>query len=179
MSLIRSTFTAKGHLLDDLAAYVSSFQESVNQTLAEVTEENSPDILNELQYQPDKRSYPGDYPIEWTSEAQRKYYWAVIGQAPYQRTGSAAAGWVVVNDGNGRTVIANNDPSALWVYGSLAKSNPGEHQQLFNLITGYIPAYETVQVWTRDIADEIVKRIHDQFQELGSVSVSSRAYTRR
>lgn len=176
--MIRSTLTSKGRLLDNLLAYAESFTENVNQTHAEVAAEYQAGLLDELQYQPDKRSFPSDYPIEWTSDAQRKFYWANIGQAPYQRTGAAVAGWIIANDGNGKTVIANNNPAALYIWGSLSRSNPGAHQQLFNLITGYIPAYQTVQVWSQDIAAEIIKRIHDQFGDLGSATVSSRAYTR-
>ena len=179
--MIRSTLTQRGNLLGDLLAYVTSFQEEVNQTQADVVTELTPDILDELGYTPDKRSYPDEYPLPWTSDLQRRWYGANIGEYPYIRTGGTAAGWIVTNDGAGNTVIANNTPGALYVYGSLAKTNPGAHQQLFNLITGWPNGYESVKFWTDAIIDETVARIDEQFKGLAGVSVTSRtrAYTRR
>lgn len=178
--MIRASFTSKGKLLDNLSAYLASLQENVNQTQKQVVEEVEPTATDELSFTPDKRSYPGDYPIEWTSEAQRRYYFAAIGQTPYIRqTPGIGAGWIVTNDGNGKTVIANNEPGSLYVYGSLSISNPGAHQQLFNAITGFPQAYKTVRYWGKYIADETFARIHQQFGDLGSVTTSSRAYTRK
>jgi len=177
--MIRATFTSKGRLLDDLSAYLASLQENVNATQAAVADEIAPTIVDELGYTPDKRSYPDEYPLPWTSNAQRKWYFANIAEMPYVRSSPGiGAGWIVTNDGNGKTVIANNEPGSLYVYGSLSRSNPGAHQQLFNLITGFPEAYKTVRYWGEYIADETFARIKQQFGDLGSVTTTSRAYTR-
>lgn len=180
--MIRVSVTSKGRLLDNLIGYLDSLQQNVNATQAEVVREIEPTVKDELGYTPGASPWSADNPIPWTSVIQGKAFHAsggFGGGIPHQRTNALPEGWIVTNDGNGRTVIANNVPGALYVYGSLAKTNPGAHQQYFLAIAGWPQAYPTVKFWIDYVAEETLKRIKDQFGDLGGVSTSSRAYTRR
>lgn len=176
--MIKTTFTAKGQLLGDLAAYVESFQQSVNATVAEVVAEVQPSLLDELGYAPPERDRSA--PLDWSSEKQRKAFFAsgAFGAGiPFARTGALPDGWIVDTSG-GRVVISNPVPGSLYLYGSLAKSNPGAWQQGYLAAIGWVPAYKTVFFWVAAITDEVVKRIDEQFKGIGSVTTSTRAYTR-
>lgn len=178
--MIKTTFTAKGQLLGDLAAYVESFQQSVNATVAEVVAEVQPDFEDELHYTPPERDH--GQPIDWTSVVQGIAFHAsggFNGGIPHQRTGAMPDGWVVTVDASGRVVIANLVPGAEFVYGSLAKTNPGAFQQQFLKAIGWPTMYDTVQFWVDAIIEEVIQRIDQQFKGLGSVNGSTRAYARR
>lgn len=179
--MIRLSFTSKGNLLGNLSAYLASLQENINQTQKQVVAEVEPTALDELGFTPEASPWSEDNPIPWTSVVQGAAFHAsggFGGGIPHVRTNALPDGWIVSNDGNGKTMIANNAPGALYVYGSLSKANPGEHQQYFLAIAGWPQAYLTVRYWGEYIADETFKRIKDQFGELGSASTTSRAYTR-
>jgi len=179
--MIRASFTSKGKLLDSLSAYLASLQENVNQTQKQVVDEVAPDALDELRYKPDGSPWSEDNPIPWTSVVQGKAFHAsggFGGGIPHVRTNALPDGWIVTNDGNGKTTVANNVPGALYVYGSLAKTNPGAHQQYFLAVAGWPTAYPTVKYWMDYVADETFKSIKDQFGDFASVTTTSRAYTR-
>lgn len=179
--MIRASFTSKGKLLDNLSVYLASLQENVNATQAQVVAEVEPTAIDELSFTPDASPYSEDNPVPWTSIVQGVAFHAsggFDGGIPHERTNALPDGWIMTNDGNGKTVIANNVPGALYVYGSLAKTNPGAHQQEFLKLIGWPTAYPTVKYWMDYVAEETLKRIKDQFGDLGSVSTTSRAYTR-
>lgn len=178
--MIRVGFTSKGRLLDDLIGFLGSLQTIVNQTQAEVVAEIEPTVKDELAYTPERHEWTPDDLLPWTSELQRKAFFAsggFGGGIPHERTNALPDGWIVANDGNGRTIIANNVPGALYLYGSLAKTNPGAHQQEFLKLIGWPTAYPTVKFWMDYVADETFKRIKQQFGDLAGVSTTSRAYT--
>lgn len=86
--------------------------------------------------------YPGPvkYPIEWTSERQRRAFFATNGFGsgiPYQRTGGLGQAWQLtsVRSANGATLIlGNRNPAAKYVYGFFGQPKP---QQGFHVNTGW------------------------------------------
>lgn len=176
--MIKLTTVHQGRILDDLRDYADSFQESVNAATAEVVNEIAPDVLDELRYTPPERDH--SQPIDWTSVVQGAAFHAsggFGGGIPHQRSGAMPDGWIVeVN--NGVVTIANPLPGAEFVYGSLAKSNPGKFQQQFLKAIGWPTMYYTVVFWRDAIVEEVYTRIAQQFKGIGGVTSSSRAYTR-
>lgn len=178
--MIRATLKQQGTLLDDLAAYTESFQQVVDATLRTVVTESEPALLDELGYVPPLRD--PSQKLNWTTPLQGIAFHAsggFGGGIPHKRTGALPNGWTVSIGVDGRAVIANNVPGAVYLYGSLSKSNPGKWQQGYLRAIGWLPAYQTVFVWTADIFEEVARRIHEQFGDMGSVAGKSRAYTRR
>ena len=86
--------------------------------------------------------YPGPvkYPIQWTSEPQRRYYFGVIAKRnsegkiiPYQRTFGLRNSWDVRLEGDS-ILIENLAPSGRYVIGN--------RQQQYHKNTGWIDAEE-------------------------------------
>ncbi|PJF38481.1 MAG: hypothetical protein CUN54_10770, partial [Phototrophicales bacterium] len=106
-----------------------------------------------------------DYPIEWTSERQRRAYFATDGFGagiPYKRTGETDAGWEMEIKIIGRAVkviIENNSPAAPWVYGSLAKRGFKRFQQRFHEITGWPTAQPVVIFWVGEFNRIYIARL--------------------
>lgn len=87
---------------------------------------------------------PVHRPIRWTSERQRRAYFATNGFGrgiPTRRTGELQRAWHAELDGD-QILIVNNDPAASYVQ--------GDDQQQFHADTGY----ETVQ---NVVADYLVE----------------------
>lgn len=84
-----------------------------------------------------RRNIPGPAkkPIQWTSEKQRKAFFATDGFGhgiPYRRTGRLAASWEVLTQvrDTGLTIsIVNDNPAAPFVYGGF--------KQIFHTNTGW------------------------------------------
>ncbi len=147
----------------------------------------APAILGELQSIPRKRNYPSDYPLEWTSDKQRKAYFATNGFGkgiPYKRTGDLARGWRVVANNNGAVfaiAITNPSKSAKFVYGSLARNvqEAKRYQQRFHAITGWLTASETANYWLDEMSKEFLIRYSKAIGDLSSdLLPKKRAYTR-
>jgi hypothetical protein len=77
-------------------------------------------------------------------------------------------------------IIGNPNPEAQFVYGSLAKSNPGRFQQRFHKITGWETASDTVNYWVDALYEEFYQNMKNRLAELtGGTVVSTRGYTNR
>lgn len=145
------------------------------------------DVLSDLGKVPRKRSYPSDYPIEWTSEKQRKAYFASNGFGagiPYQRTGRGAKSWFIkenYSNGSINVSIGSSWDKAKYVYGDLDINNPTKamrFMQRFHRITGWQPAREKVMFWSTTIQERIVDKLFNTLdRQLKSVKLTRR--TRR
>jgi hypothetical protein len=105
-----------------------------------------------------RKAIPGPvtYPIQWTSERQRRAFFATDGFGhgiPYHRTGGVAAAWrlvVTATLSQGVTVVARNDsPAAPFVYGAW--------KQVFHTNTGWPDA--------RPILDQIAAETQPALME--------------
>ena len=117
---------------------------------------------------------PPKYPIQWTSERQRKAFFATRGFGrgiPTRRTGRINEGWrteVTATADGGLIEIYNTEPSTPFVWGF-----PGFEgwQQRFHIATGWPTLSDTVRVLSdmQATADVLLEDAwHDYFQaELG------------
>lgn len=108
-----------------------------------------------------RRRVPGPvkYPIQWTSEKQRKAFFATDGFGkgiPYRRTGQLPADWRVelaVHGGGASVSIVNRNPAAPFVY--------GRWKQQFHTNTGWPdarPIIDQIAAFTRPevVTDQIL-----------------------
>lgn len=120
-----------------------------------------------LRVEPPVRSWPGDYPLEWTSEKQRRYVmWKLrsTGNLPYQRTHQYVRGWHVqgvYTHGLTSILVFHDDEVADFV--------GGRRQQRFHRITGWANAPDVLQVLSIDLNERI---------ELGLPIVIDQAFER-
>lgn len=120
--------------------------------------------IEQLQQQPP----PAKKPIQWTSEKQRRAFFATNGFGrgiPYRRTGALVEAWDVVavfTPDSGSITIENNAPSATYVI--------GDDQQQFHANTGWIKA--------DDILIEEVIKAQDIIEELWITVVDESAGVR-
>ncbi len=101
-----------------------------------------------------KEPGPVVYPIEWTSEKQRRAFFATDGFGhgiPYQRTHDLAAAWEVIFDasdaGFGTITVENPAEASDFVY--------GHRQQQFHINTGWPNAANELQVISLDANDRL------------------------
>ena len=151
------------NIFDDYAnAYGTALGELTVEAGNAAFDEIKAPLLDELGYTPGRVKYP----IEWTSERQRKAFFATDGFGagiPYKRTGRAAKSWFVTNktvpDGY-RIEIGSNWKDAKFLYGTLnfrSLNKARKPMQKFHRNTGWIPASETVRFWL-DAANEVFEK---------------------
>lgn len=182
--MMRHKLDVNVKLVDDLNGYYDSFESIAREEFDGVWRQVEPILMDELATTPKRRVYPKDYPngrLEWTSERQRRWYWANVGR-PYQRTGQLARGWrSTVQYAGGRVTIIVENPSraAPFVYGSLAQTNALRFQQRFHAITGWQPAKPTVDYWLdvayREYEDALIARLDAL---VSGTTTRRRAFTR-
>lgn len=179
--MIRQTLTADVLPDDDLIAYLESQREILQEVIEEVHSELEPEILAELEHTPP----PAKYPIEWTSERQRKAFFATNGFGkgiPTKRSGKLQESWLVyiknLDEGVG-LVIENKAKYAKYVYGSLAQDRTQalRFQQPFHANTGWQEATDTVAFWL-DAADELIAdKLDQRLGDFAQPKTTRRAYT--
>jgi len=105
---------------------------------------------------------PVVYPIKWTSERQRRYYFGVIAVynvnthevMPYKRTHQLIHDWHVYGDykkGFRSVRVVNDNPVAQYVFGD----EKGKHQQKFHRNTGWARGVEQLQALALATDDRI------------------------
>ncbi len=106
-----------------------------------------------LRVEPPVRAFPEDYPLEWTSEKQRRYVMAKLRREdnlPYQRTHEYVRGWHVWGDyTRGLTAID------VFHDGEVSEFVGGRQQQLMHRITGWANAPDVLQVLSIDLNERI------------------------
>lgn len=175
-----ATFNSKP--IDDLIAYMDGFQQVANEEMDAALAVIVPPALNELSHEPG----PVKYPIEWTSEKQRRAFFATngfgrgIGAA---RTHDLSQSWGIVKTALGNDIVVafdNPQPYAKFVYGSLSKTNPGLHQQRFHVNTGWQQAADTVDFWMVALIEQFTANMRARLGEMaGNTTVRQRAFTGR
>ena len=167
--------------LDGFQAYLEGIQQIVATEAQASLDIMSPAALSELRDEPPRVKYP----IQWTSERQRRAYFATNGFGagiPYRRTGRLARGWTIAlfDRGAGFTLdIRNNAKSAAFVYGSLAIDGSGvRYQQRFHRNTGWQEAYKTTNYWARVFTTTLRERLGERFAEYARLGTTRRGFTR-
>jgi hypothetical protein len=176
--VIRNKTTIDLEPLEDVADFLDNFDEVVRDVGQRVVDEWAPELLTELRVTPGKPKYP----IEWTSERQRKKVMADLrakDNLPYQRSDELPNAWEVVNtstDGAFSILVINRSSKAKFVYGSLARNVEAARrfQQKFHINTGWQFARNTVFVWL-DVMETAFRR---EIIDVSQSSTRRRAYTR-
>lgn len=123
---------------------------------------------------PPRRKYPQDYPLEWTSEKQRKYVWGYILKGkPYTRKNKIQSGWKnKVSIRSNRIVVEmkNSYPESKFVVGLIGMGESKKSIkkyikpiQRFHTITGWKPAYITVQKYINRAKEDGEKLAEEWF----------------
>lgn len=173
--MIRVTQRTNLEAVDGLIQWFEDFDDIAYSEFQDVVSEVETALLAELRDTPPNVKYP----IDWTSERQRRAFFATDGFGrgiPTRRTGKVQAGWIVITDNSNGTFIVRvmNDVSySRWVYGSLAKTGQ-QYQQRFHKNTGWQPANETVFYWLDVIRDEYSARMN----RITDTITTKRAFTR-
>lgn len=174
--MIRTTATADTSPIDNLIDFLGNQDEFVAAIGQRVFDRHAPDLLSELQREPGKPKYP----LQWTSEKQRKFVMAMLRKEdnlPYERTHKLSQGWIVkpnISGGVFSILVENPAPQAKFVYGSLAKNvdAAARFQQRFHQDTGWRKVSPMVTLF--------VKAMLEDFREewKKEVTVKRRAYTK-
>ncbi len=139
------------YLIDAYVQLLRDAPEVVNRLVNEAVNANRDALLARL------RTEPGAvvYPIRWTSERQRRAYFATNGFGagiPYRRTHKLVGSWrvlVVYQPGQLTSVeIGTDDPKEQFV--------TGRHQQRFHAVTGWYK--------TENVLDAVDKRMTDDVE---------------
>ena len=116
-------------------------------------------VRDELAYPPG----PVHYPIQWTSEKQRKAFFATDGFGrgiPTRRTGYVNRSWVytpIKTPDGGILVFRNTAPYAKFVFGSFDDVKP---KQRFHTNTGWT----SLHTQTGRIIDQLADSVHEEIQ---------------
>lgn len=176
--MIRITNLHEIQAIDELEVFIDSMEVINQEILQETRDEIAPEALNELSTEPGKVKYP----IEWTSERQRRAFFATDGFGsgiPYQRTGKLAEMWVIEVRGNA-LVIENKSAIAKYVYGSLAQNRNAalRFQQGFHANTGWQAATDTTAFWL-DAAQEVyIDKFDETLKDFATGKLKRRAFTK-
>ena len=177
--VIRVTQTTDTAVLDDLVVFIEEYPDLVFEQLESAVDEMEPQMLAELQVEPG----PVKYPIQWTSERQRRAFFATDGFGkgiPTRRTNKVQQGWQgrIERSGDSFNYIVENTVSyARYVYGSLAQ-NVGaatRFQQQFHRNTGWPSATNTVARWL----DELESEHRAKVAGIAEATFKRRAFTSR
>lgn len=163
--MIRVTQSVISDPLAGLEAFIDQFEEVAFSEFQDVVSEVEPQLMADLRV-----SVPSvKYPIQWTSEKQRRAFFATDGFGagiPTQRTGKLQAGWRVdtaKTDGAFFMLVSNPSEKAKFVVGSLAQDRNSalRFMQRFHVNTGWQPAHDTVYFWLDAVNEEYAKRMEN------------------
>ena len=175
--VIRIRLEADTNAIEGQIAFLEAQNEIVDEILENVVEALAPTALAALRRQPG----PVKRPIQWTSERQRRAYFATNGFGagiPYRRKGKLAAAWIMeVRDKS--IVIENPSRIAKYVYGSLAQDRSAalRFRQRFHSNTGWQPATDTAAEFL-DASDKLFRNKYDEkVGEAGRATTKRRAFT--
>lgn len=157
--MLRFGFTPLNLQLDDRVLAEGIFEASRNVTRFF----DARDIVaTDLLPVPPRRSFPQDYPLEWTDDERREYFAAVAAGRttfPYQRTGKLFSGFDISATpiATGAMVtISNSVPYAPDVVGTFTSASP---QKRYHNITGWIPLVETTPRFVERLANSMQNEI--------------------
>jgi len=179
---IRMSATTTANPLDAFADVLDSFNEIVDRVGRDVYEDYKPVILDKLTEVPG----PVKRPIQWTSEKQRRAFFATKGFGggiPTVRTGAIPQAWDVIfveEAGAFRILITNPNKAAKFLYGGTSlRSNP-KFQQQMHKNTGWPTVAPIIAIYMDAMLTDFKFKFKQELEDFGSITGSkSRAYTGR
>lgn len=176
--MIRLTNFAEIEAIDELED-LTNLMDAVNRDiLDEVRDELEPEILADLEQEPGRVRYP----IQWTSERQRRAFFATNGFGggiPYRRKHKLSSAWMVEVRG-AAIVIENPSTASKFVYGSLATNRSAalRFKQRFHSNTGWYTATDKVGAWMDEIQEVYLEKFDEKLSTYARSKGGRRAFTR-
>ena len=176
VKLTTDTFT------EDFVDYLEDIQDTSYQIAEETAEDIRPQFLADIQ-QP---APPVQYPIQWTSERQRRAFFATNGFGagiPTRRTGALEDAWTFGitrgSDGQFIVLIQNNKDYSKFTGGSLAQDRTQalRFQQRFHRNTGHLPYTDVVTFWLDAWQETYERKMDARFAEFAKLKTKKRAFT--
>lgn len=158
--------------LDDLKKEVQRIPQYFDDSAADAYQATQP-LYDNLITPPRERSWPGDYPLEWTSLAQKRAVKAKLrreGNYPYVRRHEIRQSWFYAYRREAYKAtydLGNTNPSAIYLYGSMDKDTPGLRQQRFHALTGWPKAVNTADELEQVLPLEIVRGLEERLAKRG------------
>lgn len=164
--MITSRVVVKRNQFGELEDFIASFPELVADMSEAVVAKKRAKWIAKLSYTPPRRTYPSDYPLEWTSERQRRAYFATDGFGagiPYRRTGRMANSWRLYSrilPNRVQVRVENTWKDSAYVVGRISRDNRGtKRKQGFHTVTGWPNAVDTADA----IQVEYIKDFNEAF----------------
>lgn len=138
--------------LEELDAFTAQTQRLAREAGDAALEKIRADFMAELSFEPASVKYP----IEWTSDKQRKAFFASDGFGggiPSQRSGGVSDGWTVRGRSSGGSYVveaSNAAPYAKFVVGDVnfrSRQEALKPMQKMHINTGWQPAIDTIAFW--------------------------------
>jgi len=178
---IRIRFNANLDPIKRVRGGLRRAKQIAQETGQKVAQETEVNLVADLMFVPGKVKYP----IQWTTEKQRRAFFATDGFGggiPTMRTGALADAWEMhfqVQGTGFNIIVQNNKEASRFIYGSLARnlSQAARFQQRFHKTTGWPLASPIVQFWLQEMANEWRRQLIDQFGKEVGIVIKQRAYT--
>ncbi len=158
--MIRTEVLTDKKAFNDLAAFVEAYPDLVFDAFETAFHRNEPELQNELNFTPGKPKYP----IQWTSERQRKAFFASNGFGrgiPSRRTGKLNKSWktqLIRRGDSAVLMVSNSQKYAPFVVGRI-RPRGKDPMQRFHRITGWQPVSETFLFWVAAIREDMFKEL--------------------
>lgn len=168
--MIRSEVVANTRAIDNQIRFTSTFADQVDGVATGIFNESSPVLLEDLRYQPGGPRYP----IDWTSDKQRKAFFATDGFGrgiPSVRSGKTARAWYAWFRRSGdrfEMTIANSSPHARFLYGDIRPRGGPDPQQRFHRITGWQRVAPKFEFWVANYRVQLADGLHQLAAKAGA-----------
>lgn len=154
--MYRTDVTLKIEPLTRLEAFADDFESLFEKVVNGAVRKIEPDVLAALGETPGSVAYP----IEWTSERQRRAFFATGGFGkgiPYRRTGRYAKGFKlrVIRTDNGVSIRTQNTVEYGKFVGGLLRPRGVSPQQRFHVNTGWEAVAPIAVYWQGRIAQQV------------------------
>lgn len=187
--MIRYTLKADTKPLDKMIAHLDRIEREVQSIGKGVLSEIRDELYDELADEPPRRNYPQDYDnskLDWTSERQRKAYWATDGFGagiPFKRSGKMSRSWKITGKARGANFdieVKNSSKGARYTVGTLSPDlrRAEQSQQGFHKRTGWELASPKVQYWLGVARSLFADQWQRRLAKVAGVTFSGRAYTK-
>ena len=177
--MITAQLTISTQPIEQIQVFLRDYNQIVAEIGDAVTGIVAPHALDELRHTPPAVQYP----IEWTSERQRRAFFATNGFGrgiPTKRTGKLGNGWRIIGksvNGKYQLIISNPVSYLPYVVGSInfrSARQAIQPMQRFHRNTGWQPVQNTVEYWFGVTQDEFNIRYEKTLREFTSRKVVTR-----
>lgn len=145
---------------DDLNGFIDAYPDLVFDAFETAFNRNAPKLQHELDFTPGQPKYP----IQWTSDRQRKAFFASNGFGrgiPAPRTGKLNKSWklALVRRGDEAVLtVTNTAKYAAYVVGRVRPRGKDPMQRMHK-VTGWQPVAPTFEFWADAIRDDAITEL--------------------